>query len=146
MMREHFIVDNSTTPDWEVIPLGPVDKEGRKVSLSTATLFADSGMELTVRRYEYLLGAGVWRACCDEGVVRVDDMHLIRPDTFGALMNDIQHAINSPLVDEEPAHAYNVVSETCRACNGICGGKLCQIKALHSICHRIQSLLAGDCE
>lgn len=59
MMREHFIVDNSTTPDWEVIPLGPVDKEGRKVSLSTATLFADSGMELTVRRYEYLLGAGV---------------------------------------------------------------------------------------
>lgn len=37
-MREHFIVDNSTTPDWEVIPLGPVDKEGRKVSLSTATL------------------------------------------------------------------------------------------------------------
>lgn len=84
-MREHFIVDNSTTPDWEVIPLGPVDKEGRKVSLSTATLFADSGMELTVRRYEYLLGAGVWRACCDEGVARVDDMHLIRPDTFGAL-------------------------------------------------------------
>ena len=49
-MREHFIVDNSTTPDWEVIPLGPVDKGGRKVSLSTATLFADSGMELTVRR------------------------------------------------------------------------------------------------
>ncbi len=38
MMREHFIVDNSTTPDWEVKPLGPVDKEGRKVSLSTATL------------------------------------------------------------------------------------------------------------
>lgn len=69
MMREHFIVDNSTTPDWEVMPLGPVDKEGRKVSLSTATLFADSGMECTVRRYEYLLGAGVWRACCDEGVV-----------------------------------------------------------------------------
>lgn len=33
MMREHFIVDNSTTSDWEVIPLGPVDKEGRKVSL-----------------------------------------------------------------------------------------------------------------
>lgn len=25
----------------------------------------------------------------DEGVARVDDMHLIRPDTFGALMNDI---------------------------------------------------------
>ena len=45
-----------------------------------------------------------------------------------------------------PAHAYNVASETCRACNGICGGKLCQIKALHSICHRIQSLLAGDDE
>lgn len=81
-MREHFIVDNSTTPDWEVIPLGPVDKEGRKVSLSTATLFADSGMELTVRRYEYLLGAGVWRACCDEGVARVDDRWRTTWDVF----------------------------------------------------------------
>lgn len=145
-MKERLTVYSIMTADGEVVPLGPVDKEGRKVSLSTATLFADSGMELAVRSYEYLLCAGVWRACCDEGVVRVDEMHLIRPDTFGALMNDIQHAINSPLVDEEPAHDCNVVSETCRACNGICGGKLCQIKALHSICHRIQSLLAGDCE
>lgn len=45
-MREHFIVDNSTTPDWEVIPLGPVDKEGRKVSLppfrQAVAMLADS--------------------------------------------------------------------------------------------------------
>lgn len=80
-MGEHFIVDNSMTPDWELAPLGPVDKEGRKVPLSTSTLYADSGMECTVERYEYLLGAGVWRASCDEGVVRVDDLHLARPDT-----------------------------------------------------------------
>lgn len=33
----------------------------------------------------------------------------------------------SEVPKKEPAHAYNVVSETCRACNGICGGKLCQI-------------------
>lgn len=26
-MGEHFIVDNSTTPDWEVMPLGPVDMD-----------------------------------------------------------------------------------------------------------------------
>lgn len=114
-MREHFIVDNSTTQDWEVIPLGPVDKEGRKVSLSTATLFADSGMELTIRRYEYLLGAGVWRACCDEGVVRVDDMHLIRPDTFGALMNDIEAALACPS-SEEPTHAYIEDIKYCPFC------------------------------
>ncbi len=114
-MREHFIVDNSTTPDWEVIPLGPVDKEGRKVSLSTAKLFADSGMELTVRRYEYLLGAGVWRACCDEGVARVDDMHLIRPDTFGALMNDIEAALACPS-SEEPTHAYIEDIKYCPFC------------------------------
>lgn len=25
-----------------------------------------------------------------------------------------------------------------------CGGTLCQARALHSICHRIHSLLAGD--
>lgn len=113
-MGEHFIVDNSMTPDWELAPLGPVDKEGRKVPLSTSTLYADSGMECTVERYEYLLGAGVWRASCDEGVVRVDEMHLIRPDTFGALMNDIEAATNCP-ASEEPTHAYNVVSGMCDA-------------------------------
>lgn len=95
-MGERLTVDSVMTPDGEVMPLGPVDKEGRKVSLSTATLFADSGMECTVQRYEYLLGAGVWRACCDEGVVRVDEMHLTCPDTFGALMVDIKEAMHSP--------------------------------------------------
>lgn len=144
-MGERFTADSVMTPDGEVMPLGPVDKEGRKVSLSTATLFADSGMECTVKRYEYLLGAGVWRASCDEGVVRVDEMHLIRPDTFGALMNDIEAAMNRP-ASEEPTHAYNVVSGMCDACADRCGGALCQARALHSICYRIHSLLAGDGE
>ena len=50
-MGEHLTADSVMTPDGEVMPLGPVDKEGRKVSLSTATLFADSGMECTVKRF-----------------------------------------------------------------------------------------------
>lgn len=144
-MKEHLTVDSVMTADGEVVPLGPVDKEGRKVPLSTSTLYADSGMECTVERYEYLLGAGVWRASCDEGVVRVDEMHLIRPDTFGALMNDIEAATNCP-ASEEPTHAYNVVSGMCDACADRCGGTLCQSMALHSICCRIRSLLAGDAE
>lgn len=144
-MGERLTVDSVMTPDGKAMPLGPVDKEGRKVSLSTATLFADSGMECTVKRYEYLLGAGVWRASCDEGVVRVDEMHLIRPDTFGALMNDIDAAMDRPLTIDEPTRAYNVISGTCKTCHGTCG-KLCQVRALHSICHRIHSLLAGDDE
>ena len=44
-MGERLTVDSVMTPDGKVMPLGPVDKAGRKVSLSTATLFADSGME-----------------------------------------------------------------------------------------------------
>lgn len=144
-MGKRLTVDSVMTPDGKAMPLGPVDKEGRKVSLSTATLFADSGMECTVKRYEYLLGAGVWRASCDEGVVRVDEMHLIRPDTFGALMNDIDAAMDRPLTIDEPTRGYNVISGTCKTCHGTCG-KLCQVRALHSICHRIHSLLAGDDE
>lgn len=138
MTREHFIVDNSTTPDWEVIPLGPVDKEGRKVPLSTATLYADSGMECTVRGYEYLLGTDVWRANCNEGVVRVDDMHLTCPDMFGALMLDIKEAVNS--FDEGPIRVYNVTSGVCDVCNGKCNSHLCQMRALNSICCRIRNL------
>lgn len=43
-MSERLVVDSIMTADGEVVqlptlgPLGPVDKEGRKVSLSTATL------------------------------------------------------------------------------------------------------------
>lgn len=79
------------------------------------------------------------------GVARVDDMHLIRPDTFGALMNDIEAALACPS-SEEPTHAYNVVSGMCDACADRCGGTLCQSMALHNICNRIHSLLAGDGE
>lgn len=144
-MSERLTVDSVMTPDGEVVPLGPVDKDGRKVPLTTATLYADSGMELTVKGYEYLLGTGVWRARCDEGVVRVDEMHLTCPDTFGALMNDIEAAMNRPLTIDEPTRVYNVVSGTCKTCHGTCG-TLCQVRALHGICHRIHSLLAGDDE
>lgn len=144
-MGERLMVDSVMTPDGEVVPLGPVDKDGRKVPLSTSTLYADSGMECAVRGYEYLLGAGVWRANCNEGVVGVDEMHLTRPDTFGALMNDIEAAMNRPITSESPMHAYNVVSGTCETCHDACG-RLCQVRALHSICHRIHSLLAGDGE
>lgn len=145
-MGEHFIVDNSMTPDWEVMPLGPVDKEGLKVSLSTATLFADSGMECTVRRYEYLLGAGVWRACCDEGVVRVDEMHLTCPDTFGALMVDIKEAMHSPDTCGGPATAYSTAVGLCKDCNFRCTNNTFQYKAFQSILERIGSLLADDGE
>lgn len=72
-------------------------------------------------------------------------MHLIRPDTFGALMNDIEAALARPS-SEEPTHAYNVVSGMCDACADKCDGALCQSMALHNICNRIRSLLAGDGE
>ena len=99
------------TADGEVVPLGPVDKEGHRVPLDTTSLY----------------------------------VHLIRPDTFGALMNDIEAATNCPS-SEEPTHAYNVVSGMCDACADRCGGTLCQSMALHNICNRIHSLLAGDGE
>lgn len=143
-MSERLTVDSVMKPDGEVVPLGPVDKEGRKVPLTTATLYADSGMECTVKGYEYLLGAGVWRARCDEGVVRVDEMHLFCPDTFGALMLDIKEARNSS--GEEPMRVYNVTSGFCDACNGECGSYLCQMRTLDSIRCRIRNLLAGDDE
>lgn len=137
-VKERLTVDSVMTADGEVLPLGSVDKEGRKVPLSTATLYADSGMECTVKGYVYLIGAGVWRADCDEGVVRVDDMHLTCPDTFGALMLDIKEAVNS--FDEGPIRVYNVTSGVSDVCNGKCNSHLCQMRALNSICCRIRNL------
>ena len=47
-MGEHFIVDNSMTPDWELVPLGPVDKEGNRVPLDTEVLYDEDGCGIRV--------------------------------------------------------------------------------------------------
>ena len=145
-MSERLVADSVMTPDGEVVPLGLVDKDGRKVSLSTATLYADSGMELTVRRYEFLLGAGVWRACCNEGVVRVDEMHLTRPDTFGAILGDIEHAVGNPLGGKGPSVSYNILAGVCKDCRRRHSIVTCQNVAFGDILNRFESLLAGDDE
>ena len=82
---------------------------------------------------------GNWRPSVKAALRRADHT------AFGALMNDIEAALACPS-SEEPTHAYNVVSGMCDACADRCGGTLCQSMALHNICNRIHSLLAGDGE
>lgn len=145
-MKERLTVDSVMTADGEVVPLGPVDKDGRKVPLSTATLYADSGMKCTVRGYEYLLGTDVWRANCSEGTMRVDDMHLTRPDTFKVLNGDIFTALGSSIGGNGPSSAYNIIAGSCKNCQRGCSIVRCQNVAFRNISKRIGSLLAGEDE
>lgn len=143
-MEERLTADSVMTPDGEVVPLGPVDKDGRKVPLSTSTLYADSGMECTVRGYEYLLGAGVWRANCNEGTMRVDDMHLTRLDTFKDLRGDIFASLDIPLGGKGPSSSYNIITGLCKDCRRRCSVVRCQNVAFRDIFNRIGLLLAGE--
>lgn len=73
-MGEHFIVDNSMTPDWELVPLGPVDKEGNRVPLDTEVLYDEDGCVIRVESYRFSTWSKRWTAdvyICDESMERL---------------------------------------------------------------------------
>lgn len=80
----------------------------------------------------HALGLHPSRDVCGIVNVDIDEVHEL-----------IRHIEPEPVTGS--TRAYNVVSGTCKTCHGTCG-KLCQVRALHGICHRIHSLLAGDGE
>lgn len=62
-MGEHFIVDNSTTPDWEVIPLGPVDNYPNNEDHHCDNGFRCSVCGDTVEDCENYRVSGTWNYC-----------------------------------------------------------------------------------
>lgn len=50
-MKEHLTVDSVMTADGEVVPLGPVDKEGHRVPLDTTSLYGPRGEHYKVKSF-----------------------------------------------------------------------------------------------
>lgn len=51
-MKEHLTVDSVMTADGEVVPLGPVDKEGHRVPLDTTSLYGPRGEHYKAKSFE----------------------------------------------------------------------------------------------
>lgn len=86
-MEEHFIVDNSMTPDWEVVPLGPVDKDGCRVPLDTTVLYGPRGEHYKVKSFMHFpLMSGWFMECAfTKDLIDVSSLYLMAPDSWEKL-------------------------------------------------------------
>lgn len=50
-MSERLVVDSIMTADGEVVPLGPVDKDGHRVPLDTTSLYGPRGEHYKVKSF-----------------------------------------------------------------------------------------------
>lgn len=97
-VKEHLTVDSVMTADGEVVPLGPVDKDGCRVPLDTEVLYDDDGCVIKVESYRFSTWSKRWTAdvyIADRGMeVYVDSYHLHRPDSWGKLLEDLNEGAN----------------------------------------------------
>ena len=97
-MGERLTVDSVMTPDGEVMPLGPVDKEGNRVPLDTEVLYDEDGCVIKVESYRFSTWSKQWTAdvyIADQGMeVYVDSYYLHRPDSYERVLKDLYEAFS----------------------------------------------------
>lgn len=59
-MSERLVVDSIMTADGEVVPLGPVDKDGHRVPLDTGELYGEDGKCINVGYFLYFPFTNEW--------------------------------------------------------------------------------------
>lgn len=83
------------TADGEVVPLGPVDKDGHRVPLDTRELYGEDGKCLTVRCFLYFPFTNEW--FIEETLSRsrfdVSGLHLKAPESWEQLLLDLGNAL-----------------------------------------------------
>lgn len=95
-MSERLVVDSIMTADGEVVPLGPVDKDGHRVPLDTRELYGEDGKCLTVRCFLHFPFTNEW--FIEETLSRsrfdVSELHLKAPDSWEKLLEDLNEGAN----------------------------------------------------
>lgn len=95
-MSERLVVDSIMTADGEVVPLGPVDKDGHRVPLDTGELYGEDGKCITVGYFLYFPFTNEWFV--EEKLSRsrfgVSELHLKAPDSWEKLLEDLNEGAN----------------------------------------------------
>lgn len=157
-MGERLTADSVMTPDGEVVPLGPVDKDGHRVPLNTRRLYDKNGERKTVLWFVYSPCLKHWMVVPDEGqnvatsASSVSHFYLTPPDSWEKLLGDLGDALQQGGRSGHPACAYLAARGLCRGHmdkDGKCrlfDADCCVSGMVSNIRGRIKRLCAGDDE
>lgn len=156
-MGERLTADSVMTPDGEVMPLGPVDKEGRRVPLDTEVLYDEDGCVIKVESYRFSTWSKQWTAdvyIADQSMeVYVDSYYLHRPDSYERVLKDLYEAVQQGVRIGCPYCAYNVAKGLCHGhedkdgkCKLVGFADTCTLTMISDIWNRVERLCKGDGE
>lgn len=153
-MSERLVVDSVMTADGEVVPLGPVDKDGRRVPLDTTDLYGPRGEHYKVESFVHFPLMDGWFMECalTHDLVDVSSLHLKAPDSWEKLLDDLCDALEQGGRSGNPICAYLAARGLCRGRmdeEGRCklsDASFCANGMVSNIRGRIKRLCAGDVE
>lgn len=95
-MSERLVVDSIMTADGEVVPLGPVDKDGHRVPLDTTILYGPRGERYKVKSFVHFpLTDGWFMECAStHDLIDVSSLRLNAPDSWEKLLEDLDEGAN----------------------------------------------------
>lgn len=95
-MSERLVVDSIMTADGEVVPLGPVDKDGHRVPLDTTSLYGPRGERYKVKSFVHFpLMDGWFMECAStHDLIEVSSLRLNEPDSWEKLLEDLNEGAN----------------------------------------------------
>lgn len=153
-MSERLTVDSVMTADGEVVPLGPVDKDGHRVPLDTTSLYGPRGEHYKVKSFVHFPLVDGWFMECafTKDLIDVSSLHLKTPDSLERLLGDLGEALQQGGRSGHPACAYLAARGLCRGHMGKEGkcrlfdADYCVSGMVTNIRGRIKRLCAGDGE
>lgn len=153
-MSEHLAVDSIMTADGEVVPLGPVDKDGHRVPLDTTSLYGSRGEHYKVKSFVHFPLMDGWFMECafTHDLIDVSSLHLEAPDSWEKLLDDLGEVLQQGGRSGHPACVYLDARGLCRGHmdkDGKCklsDADCCVSWMVSNIRGRIKRLCAGDGE
>ena len=126
--------------DGEVVPLGPVDKDGHRVPLDTTSLYGSRGEHYKVKSFVHFPLMDGWFMECafTKDLIDVSSLHLKAPDSWKKLEEDLDRCVT-----ENTICRYYSIDGTCGNCTIYGTSYSCSPKVLEDIKQRIRKL-RGD--
>lgn len=151
-VKERLTVDSIMTADGEVVPLGPVDKDGHRVPLDTTSLYGPRGERYKVKSFVHFPLMDGWFMECafTKDLIDVSSLHLKAPDSWEKLLEDLGETLHQGGRRGHPACVYLATGGSCRGHmdkDGRCklsDADCCVSWMVNDIRDRIKHLCAGD--
>lgn len=145
-MSERLVVDSVMTADGEVVPLGPVDKDGHSVPLDTTSLYGPCGECYKVKSFVRFPLMDCWFMECalSHDLIDVSVLHLKAPDSWERLLGDLDRGLvegSSGVCVSACGYAGTIPHDNCDKCRFATGEEMpCNTLMFKDIARRIRAL------